>query len=164
MTNLNATDHPSSSAVTAGSSHRAAVLARDPGRPDAPPPEEEPTRGPATQTGRRARALPGADVTIRYATPADAEALRDLARLDSRTPLVGACLVAVVDGDILAARALGTGEAIADPFTFTAGYVELLRRRAADLDGSAHQPARRGLRAVFGSLADRPQHLGARLS
>lgn len=156
MTSINATNHLSNVARKTAADHDA-TPSEGPRQPD-PRPPDSPTRRPGTMR------IDG-DVTIRYSRPDDAASLRDLAGLDSRRPLVGACLVAVVDGTILAARALGTGEAIAHPFHPTASLIELLRQRAGDLDGSRdRQPGRRGARAVFGSLAGRPHHLGARLS
>ena len=69
------------------------------------------------------------DLTIRAATPADADALRRLAELDSARPLTGVVLVAEVGGAPLAAVALGSGAAISDPFEPSAGAVEALRLR-----------------------------------
>ncbi len=72
------------------------------------------------------------DVTIRFAVPADARALRDLALLDSAPrPLAGELLLAECDGTLVAALALDSGRAVADPFRATADVVALLRVRAA---------------------------------
>jgi hypothetical protein len=65
--------------------------------------------------------------TIRSATPADGEALRRLAVLDSRSPIQGPALVAEMDGAIVAAIAMDSGRTIADPFVYTAGLSVALR-------------------------------------
>jgi hypothetical protein len=72
---------------------------------------------------------PSRTVTLRSATPADRPAVIRVARLDSQTPPVGACLFAELDGVVVAALDLETGRAVADPFVATADVVELLRRR-----------------------------------
>jgi hypothetical protein len=82
---------------------------------------------------------------IRRTTPGDADALRRLAALDSRRPLSGDALVAVVDGELHAAVSLTGGDAIADPFKPTADLVAMLEMRAAQLAGP--EPSRRSLRA-----------------
>src|SRR5262245_2280229 len=60
-----------------------------------------------------------ADVTVRRldGRPADRAALAYLADLDSREPLVGETLGAELDGALVAAISLTTGDVIADPFT-----------------------------------------------
>ncbi len=72
-------------------------------------------------------------VTIRSATDADLVALHDVAALDSAEPLTGRVFVAAVDGRPWAALGLDDGRVIADPFRPTAGAVELLRLRVAQL-------------------------------
>jgi hypothetical protein len=84
-------------------------------------------------------------VLIRPAHDADIAALHDLAELDSAAPLTGPVLVAVVDGRPWAALALDDGRVIADPFRPTAGAVQLLRLRDAQLRAPAGRPARTGL-------------------
>jgi hypothetical protein len=83
---------------------------------------------------------------IRRTTPDDAVALRRLAALDSRRPLDGDALVAVVDGELLAAVSLTTEQAIADPFRPTADLVAMLEMRARQLSAARPDP-RRSLRA-----------------
>jgi hypothetical protein len=68
-------------------------------------------------------------LTIRVAGPGDATALQRLAELDSAKPLPGRLLLAESDGVPLAAVALESGSAIADPFQETAEAVSLLRLR-----------------------------------
>jgi hypothetical protein len=83
--------------------------------------------------------IPVADSTlvIRVATRFDDADLRRLAALDSARPLAGSVIVAQSDGRIDAALSLEDGRAIADPFRPTAGLVEVLRARAARLQGEA---------------------------
>jgi len=82
---------------------------------------------------------------IRRTTPDDAAALQRLAALDSKKPLRGDALVAVVDGEPRAALSLCGDEAIADPFHPSAELVALLELRLAQLAAPAQ--TRRGLRA-----------------
>jgi hypothetical protein len=86
-----------------------------------------------------------AALTIRPARRTDTGALLSLAALDSARPLTGDGLVAEVDGRIVAAVSLRDGRSIADPFTPTAGAVEMLRMRTA-------LPARRRRRPAFGGF------------
>lgn len=72
-------------------------------------------------------------VTIRPSSDADLAALHDLAELDSAEPLTGPVLVAAVEGRLWAALGLDDDRVVADPFRPTAGAVELLRLRVAQL-------------------------------
>jgi hypothetical protein len=69
-------------------------------------------------------------VLIRAARGSDGPALVRLAALDSAALPQGELLVAESDGAIVAARAIGTGETIADPFRPTADLVALLTLRS----------------------------------
>lgn len=69
--------------------------------------------------------------TIRYAGPADAEALARLAALDEAPVPDGPMLVAEVDGALWAAVALDSKAALGDPFRPTAELVLELAQRAA---------------------------------
>jgi hypothetical protein len=80
-------------------------------------------------------------LVIRVATRYDDAELRRLAALDSARPLAGSVIVAQSDGRIDAALSLADGRAIADPFRATAGLVDVLRARAARLDGGARAAA-----------------------
>ena len=82
-------------------------------------------------------------MVIRMAVPADHRALRRLAALDCARPLRGNALVALLDGEPLAALALGDGRAVADPFARTAELVELLRVRASQLEDEIFSEAPR---------------------
>jgi hypothetical protein len=92
--------------------------------------------------------LPESDeVTIRYAFPDDARALRRLAILDSQRPRQDVALVAEVGGELRAALT-EDGSAIADPFHHTTDLVLLLRERARQLEaarspGAPSSPLRR---------------------
>ena len=87
---------------------------------------------------------PRTDIVIRRADASDARALTRLAALDSApAPLAGPdVLIAEASGRILAA--VQNGKAISDPFQPTAGLVELLHVRAAQLTSS--EPAARASR------------------
>jgi hypothetical protein len=71
-----------------------------------------------------------AELTIRLAGPADGRRLLRLAGRDSRPRPSGEVLVAELDGDLVAARSLADGHAIADPFRPTAAIAELIAVRA----------------------------------
>ena len=69
----------------------------------------------------------GEGATIfRPATAVDRDPLRRLAELDSVPQLTGEVLVAERAGELVAAIALETGSAIADPFQRTASAVTML--------------------------------------
>jgi hypothetical protein len=94
-------------------------------------------------------------IQIRLAHPDDEAALLRLAALDSAPAPHGDVLVARVDGEILAAVALESGRAIADPFRSTADLVELLRTRARLMGerGSEHGRRRLSLRRPASPIA-----------
>src|SRR3954464_591510 len=76
-------------------------------------------------------------VVIRVATPADVDALRRLAALDSARALVGTVLVAQSGGEIRAAYSVEQQRAIAHPFVPSGELVELLEARAVRLRAGA---------------------------
>jgi hypothetical protein len=80
-------------------------------------------------------ALPTHDqpLTIRMASPEDAEALRELALLDSSPELGGRVLLAELDGAVIAAASLDGGAVIADPFTPSGYAVRMLTTRRYQL-------------------------------
>lgn len=87
-------------------------------------------------------------IALRLAGPDEADELIALAALDSKRPLRGASLVAVVDGKLVAALSLNDGRVIADPLVPTAEARTLLSTRAAQL--ALRKPrARRRLRLRF---------------
>ena len=79
---------------------------------------------------------------------ADRAALAHLAQLDSRQDLEGSILGAEVEGRLLAAISIETGDVIADPFSRTSELRALLKLRTAQLH-ERHGGRRRGSR-VFG--------------
>src|SRR5579875_3194648 len=86
----------------------------------------------------------GLGITVRFAYPDDAVALRRLAALDSQRPLSGRILVAEVGGEIWCAIGIdGDRRSIANPFRHTAALISLLERHAADVPASrTHIPVR----------------------
>jgi hypothetical protein len=83
-----------------------------------------------------------APITIRTAGSADAAALAKLAALDSAEVPSSPLLIAEVTGQVRAAVSLHDGAAIADPFSHTAGMVQLLHARAAQLHRQYPVPRR----------------------
>jgi hypothetical protein len=94
--------------------------------------------------------LPTSDrpLTIRIATPEDADALRRLAELDSSAPITGRALLAELDGEPIAAASLENDAVIADPFTPSAYAVRMLTTRRHQLT----RPSRRQRRLSRGPL------------
>lgn len=66
----------------------------------------------------------------------DNDAVRRLAELDDAPALEGSALLALVDGQPVAALSLEDGRVVADPFRFTTGPVSLLRLRADQLSSA----------------------------
>jgi hypothetical protein len=85
------------------------------------------------------------DVSVRRLDhrPSDRAALEYLADLDSSEPLTGEVLGAELDGALVAAVSLTTGDVIADPFTRTGHIRSLLELRAEQLRGQHHRFGRR---------------------
>jgi hypothetical protein len=84
--------------------------------------------GPVEETPSGASSL-----TLRFATPADAEAIDRLAQLDSRRAPRGPVLVAEVGGELWVALSLDDQHAVADPFRPTGELLALLVARARQL-------------------------------
>ena len=104
-------------------------------------------------------------LTIRTLDRDDEEALRRLAGRDSATSPSLPALGAELDGELVAALSLSdpSGRPLADPFVATAGAVELLRMRAAQLHAADHprhgdrrRRRRAGLPRARGALAGSP--------
>ena len=87
-----------------------------------------------------------APVTIRYGREADAEALAQLAQLDSQDALQGAVLVGEVAGEIWAAVALSDYQVVADPFRPSGELAFLLVERARQLRRHEGRRRRAGVR------------------
>ncbi len=76
------------------------------------------------------------EIIIREARGEDAPAIARLAALDEAPVPRGTALLGFVDGELAAAKPLGRGETVADPFRRTVELVDLLelwaeRSRAA---------------------------------
>jgi hypothetical protein len=87
-------------------------------------------------------------VLLRLTTIGDADAIERLAALDSAPAPDSRCVVAEIDGTLVAALPLRGGNVIADPFKPTAHLVPLLELRAKQLAGSRHQQRPTGLRRL----------------
>jgi hypothetical protein len=86
-----------------------------------------------------------ARVELRLAVAGEADVVRRLAALDDARELEGGVLLALVDGEAVAALSLRDGRVVANPFVPTSLAVALLRLRAEDLSGP---PARGRLRRL----------------
>jgi hypothetical protein len=82
-------------------------------------------------------------LTIRQAQPSDAEALEQLAALDSSRPLRSPVLVGEVGGDLWAAVSIDNYAVISDPFRPTAELAFVLVERARQLRRSERPRTRR---------------------
>jgi hypothetical protein len=93
------------------------------------------TRRPRARRGttRSAPAKDDAPVLIRRAAADDAPAIARLAALDERELPGGERLIALLGERPVAAVEVRSGASVADPFTPTAGIVELLGLRAAQV-------------------------------
>ena len=100
-----------------------------------------------------------APVVIRLAAAADRAALGHLAELDSAGRPSDPTLLAEVGGRVVAALELAGGRVVANPFLATGDIQELLRLRAAQLNGKTVRSRaswrRRGRTAASAGLPDR---------
>jgi hypothetical protein len=89
-------------------------------------------------------------ITIRRlsSTDADRAALARLAELDSAHTLNGSALGAEVEGRLLAAISIDTGQVVADPFSRTSELRAMLKLRLAQLN----RPHAGRRRSRFGAL------------
>jgi hypothetical protein len=69
-------------------------------------------------------------VSLRLARADEDRVLRRLAALDDAPALEGPALLALIDGEAVAALSLGDGRVVANPFVRTDSVVSLLRLRA----------------------------------
>lgn len=104
---------------------------------------------------------PEHSITIRRLHAEDEPALRLLAQLDSAESPATPALGAEIDGRLIAAISLETGDVLADPFIHTAEAAELLRLRRGQLDGLPRK--RRFRRRSRASLPSSPPGAGGRL-
>jgi hypothetical protein len=86
-------------------------------------------------------------VTFRHARPADAEALAELAQLDSSRAPRGDVIVADVGGELWAAVSLDDGHAVATPFRPSGELTWHLMERARKLGRASRGTRGRGLEA-----------------
>jgi hypothetical protein len=96
-----------------------------------------------TATPRRGPARSGPAVELRPARADDAATVRRLAALDDAPELAGPVLLALVNGEAVAALAVDGGRTVANPFVPTAHAVSLLRLRAAHLSNASPRRWRR---------------------
>jgi hypothetical protein len=83
-------------------------------------------------------------LALRMAQPDEAAVIRRLADLDDAAPLEGQVLLALVDGEAIAAVSLHDRRVVANPFVRTTDAVTLLGLRASQLAGP-RAPQRFGL-------------------
>src|SRR5207248_8986053 len=69
-------------------------------------------------------------VALRTAEADDARVLKMLAELDEERELSGDALLALIDGDVVAAMSLDDGRVVSNPFVATSDAVSLLKLRA----------------------------------
>lgn len=79
----------------------------------------------------------GATVELRPAHAGDEATTRRLAALDDAPELQGPVLLALVEGEAVAALAIDDGRVVANPFVPSAHAVSLLRLRAAHLSSAS---------------------------
>jgi hypothetical protein len=84
--------------------------------------------------GRSTTEIPTVGITIRRLGADDASGVTRLAQLDTARAPSGELIGAELDGHLVAAISITTGEAIADPFRRTAEIVDVLRLRASQLN------------------------------
>jgi hypothetical protein len=89
-----------------------------------------------------------ASLHLLHAGPVDSGTLTRLAALDESEPLTGEVLLAIADGEAVAAMSVDDGRVIADPFARTREAVELLRMRARLERRRSGTPRRFGLRRL----------------
>ena len=79
-------------------------------------------------------------LALRVAQTDEAPVVRRLAALDDARPLAGDVLLALVDGEAVAAVSLDDGRVVANPFLHTADTVRLLSLRATQLSEPPASP------------------------
>ncbi len=89
-------------------------------------------------------------IALRLAHADEDQIVRRLADLDDARPLEGQVMLALIDGEAVAALSLRDGRVVANPFVLTDEAVALMRLRAAGLAGASRRPRLRTvLRARF---------------
>ena len=69
-------------------------------------------------------------IVIRFSTEADQQRVLELAELDGKPAPQGEALLAEADGRLVAAVGVKDGRSVADPFSLSAGALDLLKLRA----------------------------------
>jgi hypothetical protein len=92
---------------------------------------------------RASEAASAPAVLLRIAGVDDEQVVRDLAELDGAPALEGEALLALIDGEAVAALSLRDGHVVANPFVRTEAAVVLLRLRAKHVSGSRPRRRRR---------------------
>lgn len=77
-------------------------------------------------------------IALRVAQSEDDYEVSRLAQLDDAPRPVGPVMLAVVDGEAVAALSLSDGRVVANPFVASENAVSLLRLRATQLSGGRH--------------------------
>lgn len=98
---------------------------------------------------RRGFQSPEPTVALRLAGDDEAHMVRRLAALDDAPPLEGPVLLALVDGEPVAALSLLDRRVVANPFVHTRELVELLRLRAGHISGPGAGPHHRSRPALL---------------
>ncbi len=78
-------------------------------------------------------------VALRSGYADEAQVVARLAQLDDAPELEGQVLIALIDGDAVAALSLSDGRVVANPFVRTEDAVALLRLRAKHLSGASRR-------------------------
>jgi hypothetical protein len=110
-------------------------------------------RAAASRRAKRS-AKPGSDTTskavvLRLAESDDAFALHMLAELDEEPAFNGEALLALVDGEAIAAISLEDGRVVSNPFVATSNAVALLKLHAREMFGAKPRRAQRRWRPRF---------------
>jgi hypothetical protein len=96
-------------------------------------------RGSTSEPSRRLANAQRATVALRLADSDEAPVVRRLAALDDAPTLEGPTLLALIDGEAVAALSLQDGRVVANPFVLTQDAVGLLRLRAKHLRGASRR-------------------------
>lgn len=106
-------------------------------------------------------------ITIRRLGPADEAAVQRLVELESGRIPAGELMGAEVEGRLLVATSIVTGESVADPFVRTVELRTLLEVRIAQMGGKAKAHGkrfrRRGGSHARGALSGSPPGAGGKL-
>jgi hypothetical protein len=118
------------------------AIAADEHRADLRRAAEEWRRG----STRRPAVSQAATIALRLARSDETHLVRRLAALDDAPVLDGQALLALIDGEAVAALSLRDGRVVADPFLLTEEAVSLLRLRAKQTSATT---TRRRWRAIL---------------